>query len=100
VWVDVNVFTDLLVRSASHDHDPETVCDECAASYQQALELYRADFLTGFHLSDSADYDDWQGMQREWLRRELAGILRRLAHHEAQAERFESAIAYARRWLD
>lgn len=100
VWVDVNVFTDLLVRSASHDHDPETVCDECAASYQQALELYRADFLTGFHLSDSADYDDWQGMQREWLRRELAGILRRLAHHEAQAERFESAITYARRWLD
>jgi DNA-binding SARP family transcriptional activator len=98
-WVDVNRFTGLLAQSASHAHDPDTLCEECVTRYRQAIELYRADFLAGYHLPDSVDFDDWQRMQSEWLRREFAGMLRRLAQHEAEAERYEAATGYARQWL-
>jgi DNA-binding SARP family transcriptional activator len=98
-WVDVSDFSDRLAQCGSHGHALDTLCDECVSLYQQALALYPADFLSGFHLPDSAEYDHWQLNQQEWLRRELAGVMRGLAHYEAEAKRFESAIAYARRWL-
>ncbi len=100
VWVDVKAFTGLLSQCGSHGHPLETVCEACLSLYQQAIEYYHSDFLSGFHLQGSVDYDDWQLTQQEWLRRELAGMMRRLAHHEAEAKRFEFAITYARRWLE
>lgn len=99
IWVDVNTFTQLLARGSSHEHDSETLCDDCAAHFRQAVELYKSDFLAGFHLADSVEFDDWQLMKSEGLRREFAGALRRLAHHEEKNGRIESALAYARRWF-
>jgi DNA-binding SARP family transcriptional activator len=99
VWVDVNAFTALLSQSGSHGHSLDTVCDECVGLYKQAIELYRSDFLSGFHISDSVDYDDWQVTQQEWLRRELADIHRRLSVYYAEAQEYEQAIKYARQWL-
>jgi predicted ATPase len=67
----------------------------------EAVELYRADFLTGFTLADSPEFDEWQFFLAESLRRELASALERLARSygiQGDAER-ELAIAYARRWL-
>jgi len=99
VWVDVRAFTELLSHSSSHEHNLDTVCDKCAAHYQQALELYRSDFLSGFFISDSASFDDWQRLQTERLRRELASILRRLSIYEAEAGHFEPALTLAQQWL-
>ncbi len=31
----------------------------------QAVALYRDDFLTGFTLADSAEFDEWQTLQTE-----------------------------------
>jgi DNA-binding SARP family transcriptional activator len=99
VWVDVNNFLGLLARCGSHGYAIDTVSDDCVSLYKEALALYQADFLSGFQLQDSVEYDNWQLNQQEWLRRELAGVLRGLAHYDAKAERYESAIAYTRRWL-
>ena len=100
VWVDVNVFRSLLARSGSHGHSPDAVCEECAELQNQAIDLYQADFMAGFTLSDSAEYDDWQMLQREWLSRELAGILRQLATYYGAQGQIAQALDYARRWLD
>ncbi len=67
--------------------------------YSQALELYQADFMAGFSLSDSVDYDDWQMSQREWLRREYADIHRRLSVYYADLQQYDQAIKYAQQWL-
>lgn len=99
VWIDVREFSALLQRSRTHKHDAGSLCPECLSWLRQAAALYSADFMDGFSISEGTGYDDWQLMQREWLRRELAYTLRRLAGYYAEQEDFETALAYATRWL-
>ncbi len=87
VWVDVDEFQ----RRAKEAHDLRALAEAAA--------LYRDDFLSGFSLRDSPAFDDWQFFQAETLRRELMGVLERLAHAHAGRREFEPAITYARRWL-
>jgi tetratricopeptide (TPR) repeat protein len=61
-----------------------------------AISAYTGDFLSGFTLRDTAAFDDWQAAQAEALRRELSGVLERLATSEEPRR----AIGYAKRWLD
>lgn len=97
--VDVREFIGLLTRSRAHSHGPEGLCAECVAWLEAAAERYRADFMAGFSAGDSAEYDDWQLIQREWLRRELADLLARLALHYGEHGAFPQALDHARRWL-
>lgn len=99
VWVDVNAFIGFLSQSDSHGHDFDTVCDDCVVAYKRAIDLYRGEFLAGLTLSDSVDYDHWQLMQREWLRREFADIEERLSRYYAQAQQYDQAIKHAQQWL-
>lgn len=99
VWVDVQTFLSLIREAGKHQHDAETLCDDCAAQYQQAAQLYTADFLSGFYLENNPEYSDWQFIQSQSLRREMIGILRRLAQHEAAQGHWTQAIDYTRRWL-
>jgi DNA-binding SARP family transcriptional activator len=62
---------------------------------EDAAIAYTGDFLAGFTLRDSAEFDEWQAAQAEGLRRELAGVLERLASSEEPRR----AIGYAKRWL-
>ncbi|MBC8160310.1 MAG: hypothetical protein H7Z42_03750 [Roseiflexaceae bacterium] len=97
--IDVHTFLELLARNRTHSHDTGELCDECVARLAQAASLYRADFTEGFSVSDSPEYDDWQLIQREWLRREFAHVLAQLAMHHGAQQMFPAALDYARRWL-
>jgi DNA-binding SARP family transcriptional activator len=98
VDVDVVAFRSA-VLAASHAHAPGERCESCRASLRSAVARYRGDFLEGFSLRDSAPWDDWQALEAEALRGELAGALRRLAGLEAADGRFAEAVLAARRLL-
>lgn len=99
IWVDALVFRRLIKDTRTHAHPPDAGCSECLASLNQAAELYRGDFLSGFGLRDSAAFDDWQFFQADELRQELAWVLERLTAAHASRGDYEAAIASARRWL-
>lgn len=99
VWVDVHEFLNLLAQSRAHGHNAEEPCDQCIELLEKAVALYRDDFLAGFSLNDSAEYDDWQMFQREWLRREFAGTLKRLSQYYGTRSKFDRAVDCANRWL-
>ncbi len=101
LWVDVEQFQTRLASCQAHGHPAAEVCPACRAPLTEAVALYQADFLTGFTLRDSPNFDEWQFFQTESLRRELAGALERLIRsHSAQGDAGrEPAITYARRWL-
>jgi predicted ATPase/DNA-binding SARP family transcriptional activator len=65
----------------------------------RAAALYRGDFMAGFALRDSAEFDDWQFFQAESLRRELSTALERLALGYGARRDWDAAIEQARRWL-
>ena len=71
-----------------------------AVRLAHAVRLYHGDFMAGFLLRGSADFEDWQLRQEEALRRDLAESLARLvSYHEARHE-MRQALHYARRWLE
>lgn len=99
VWLDVDQFHRHLAECLTHGHLASEVCPACLPLLTAAVALYRGDFLSGFSLKDSFNFDDWQFFQADALRRELASALERLVRcHSAQGA-FEPALNYARRWL-
>ncbi|MBL8132213.1 MAG: hypothetical protein JNL42_10180 [Anaerolineae bacterium] len=98
IEIDVREFVNALAGTRVHLHSDGKLCEDCEAALNRAVDLYREDFLTGFSLPDSAEFDTWQATQREWLNRECSIALRRLTVHAAKGG-LKEAIAYARRWL-
>lgn len=99
IWSDTAVFTTNLALVRQHEHPPPHLCPECLAALTEATTLYSGDFMAGFSLPDSPEFDRWQFFQTESLRRLLAEALQQLVQwHIGQGE-FEPAITHGRRWL-
>jgi DNA-binding SARP family transcriptional activator len=99
IWIDVTAFLSLLAQSRTHRHDQKMLCEECAGWLQEALSLNHGDFMAGFSLVNNPEYENWQMLQREWLRRERSYILKRLAAYYSQLNDFENALSYGTQWL-
>jgi DNA-binding SARP family transcriptional activator len=96
--VDVTHFSRLIAAVRSHHDAPGRLCDDCLAALEEAAELYQADFLEGFTLRDTADFDAWQTYHTERLRTMLGDALERLARGLAGRGDFPAAIGHAQRW--
>lgn len=96
---DVWRFHELLESCTQHGHPASESCRDCIPPLSEAAGLYRDDFLAGFSLRDSPNFDEWQFFQTDNLRRELAGALERLARAQGEQGQWEAALAAARRWL-
>ena len=99
LWVDVNDFYRCLRECDTHGHPHGQVCQDCLPNLESAVHLYRDHFMSGFTLRDSIGFDDWQFMQSDGLRQELAGSLERLVVGYTALERYDDATGYAQRWL-
>jgi DNA-binding SARP family transcriptional activator len=64
-----------------------------------AVALYRGDFMQGFSLRDSPEFDDWQATQSDALRADYADALSRLAAGAEREGDFAAAIGHAKRRL-
>lgn len=100
LWVDVQEFIGLTQQVRDHPHATLAACFECITRLDEALELYRDDFMAGFSLKDSSGFDDWQFFQADSLRKNLAEALQSLVLLYTQNGDYDTAISYARRWLN
>lgn len=99
LWLDVEDFQAALENVRAHSHDPQQLCPDCLEQLTQATALYTDDFLAGFSLADSSEFEEWLFFQREGFRHALAEMLQILmTWHAAQLE-LGTAIEYGRRWL-
>jgi predicted ATPase/DNA-binding SARP family transcriptional activator len=99
IWLDVDQFHRKLAECRAHGHDPSEVCPACIPPLMAATALVRGDFLSGFSLRDSLNFDEWQLLQTESLRREFASALERLVECHCVQGTYPAAIDFARRWL-
>ena len=97
--VDVIRFRDLLAQCRTHDHPTSTTCPQCLPLLVEAVELCQGDFMSGFSLRDSPQFDDWQALETEALREELGGVLERLVEGFAVPGDVQRAIGYAKQWV-
>src|ERR1700722_7872090 len=70
-----------------------------AGSLEQAVQLYRDDFLSGFVLRGCPDFEEWQASVSEGLRQALARGLQRLVAACIEEGDLDRAPRHARRWL-
>ena len=70
-----------------------------AGSLEQAVQLYRDDFLAGFVLRGCPDFEDWQTSVADELRQSLARGLQRLVAACIATGELERAAQHARGWL-
>ncbi len=99
LWCDVTVFTQAIAGCAGHSHDQHIVCEQCLPLLNEAASVYKGDFLQGFTLRDSAEFDLWQFQQTEHLRRLYSVTLEKLVHLYSISHDYLQAIELAQMWL-
>lgn len=95
IWVDVLHFR----RQLESCKTVTNLDEESRQKLANAVDLYQADFLAGFSLPDCPDFDEWQLLQTEALRRDLGWALEKLVHIHEEHNDLEQGIAYAQRWV-
>jgi predicted ATPase/DNA-binding SARP family transcriptional activator len=98
--LDVHRFQALIAETKHHRHRRLEACRSCIERLTRAIQLYRGDFLAGFSIKDSPDFDEWVALHRERLCLQALDALSSLAaYHECRNED-ATAIDYARRQLE
>ena len=104
LWVDVNEFLAHVEHFRQHrlsikDDRHDSLCVDCKERLTQAVACYSADFMSGFSITGSRQFEDWQFFQSENLRQVLSETLEQLIQWHGELSEFEPAIAYGRRWV-
>ena len=99
LWTDAVSFQELLAGCREHDHPESRDCPACTSRRAEAVDLYQNDFLFGFSLRDSPEFDRWQFDTAEQLRGELGLALERLVLTLKDEGKYNLALGYAKKWL-
>ncbi|MGH2587706.1 MAG: ATP-binding protein, partial [Dehalococcoidia bacterium] len=98
-WSDIGEFREILDQCNAHVHDALERCTFCVERLTSLADLYTGDFMSGFSLRDSPEFEEWQTLQAESLRRDFDSILDRLVRAHVQRSELPTAIAFGRRRL-
>jgi len=87
-WLDAEEFERLLDKKGTSERVRMD-------NWGKAVELYRGDFLEGFIVKDSFEFEDWSFFERERLQRRFLEALTGLSDYCGRQGEYERAIAYA-----
>jgi predicted ATPase len=93
-------FADLIAACQSHAHRRLTTCRSCARRLQQAVDLYRGDFLAQFAAGGGEALEEWILLKRERLHHMALDALYSLAEYHDRRSEHDRAQHYARRQLE
>lgn len=98
--LDVEEFRRLLDTCERHEHARLETCAPCAQRLQQAVALYRGEFLQGFSVGDTVEFEDWVQAWRERLRQQVVDSLSTIATWHEGRGALEDACDSLRRVLE
>jgi len=78
-WSDVEFFSSLIRATQQHVHQQIDVCTECARHLEEAVDLYRGEFLAGLTLPDADEFENWRLARHEAFRAQTMRALLTLA---------------------
>lgn len=100
IWIDVVELESSFQATKEHGHPEADLCDRCFSHLDGVVDLYQGDFLSGFSLRGSPEFETWVTTMAEHYRRLAASALERLAAGRAARGEYSIAVAAARRWLE
>jgi DNA-binding SARP family transcriptional activator len=99
-WLDVDEFIRLLDTCQSHHPKLDTLCESCQNRLESTVALYQGNFLAGFSLSDSPDFETWQLLQQESCHRRILDALGWLGNYYEQKGEYGLEAALAKREIE
>ncbi|NNJ12732.1 AAA family ATPase [Chloroflexales bacterium ZM16-3] len=97
IWSDVSAFRELFHAADAH---PKPHAPEVIAKLQQAVDLYRGDFLASFEVGEAPFFQEWLQQQRTTLHDLAVRCLIHLGTYYASYHYLPEAITTTRRLLD
>ena len=94
MWIDVSRFRMLVAQSRARDNRQDII-----PLLEEAVGLYRDDFLAGFALKDALLYEEWVSVQSEALKRDYFLALEALSQARAKRGEVDKAIETAATWV-
>ena len=96
---DCELHTDVAALERHLSLTTEHLLASSARQLSEALNLYRGDFLAGFHLRDASGFEQWAIVERERLRFIISRSYRRLVAYYLQKGEYPAGIDAARAWV-
>jgi DNA-binding SARP family transcriptional activator len=97
---DLDILGKELDATSEHGHDRRDVCDRCIPHLQRATDLYRGDFLEGFSVKASPEFDDWVRSVAESTRIRIGEAFHRLGTALAAAGEYPAAVNAVTQWIE
>ncbi|MEM7118675.1 MAG: BTAD domain-containing putative transcriptional regulator [Chloroflexota bacterium] len=98
-YCDLHDFERRLLGCQQHENQRDNRCPACLLQMEQAIDLYRGDFLTGLSLATSNVFERWAATQRKKLRQEAIETLDILVQIYLERGDYEKAIDTVRRLI-
>ncbi|MDJ0754455.1 MAG: tetratricopeptide repeat protein [Ardenticatenaceae bacterium] len=99
-WLDVTAFSEILKEVETHPHQHIETCSTCLTKLEEAVELYRGDFLQGFYLDENLSFSEWALLKRESMHRRTLWALHHLAAYYRRRGEHGRALNFAWRQLE
>lgn len=96
-WLDAAALSTALSAAELHWVRGATLPADTAAALDRALASYQGDFLSGFHIRDARQFEDWRIAVQEHLRTQLTDGLDRGVRWAIRYGQPEAGIGYARK---
>lgn len=100
VQLDATAFLHFCSGCESHRHRQIDRCRVCIARLEEAIRLYRGDFLSGFSVEGAAPFEEWVTLRREQFHRRAQQILAHLVNYHLRSGDDEKAQFYLRRQVE
>jgi DNA-binding SARP family transcriptional activator len=92
IWSDIGILNHIYSQLEQYSENTNDV--------NQILEIYHGDFLEGFHISDSMQFEEWLMMRREQFSRKVNGILTQACIYFEGQKDYKAALPYAWRLVE
>lgn len=99
-WSDVAMFTAFMRTVQQHVHQRLDACPECIARLEEAVDLYKGEFLTGLSLPDADGFEGWRLSRQEWFRAQTMRALGTIADFYERRRDYGAAQRFLMRLLD
>jgi len=99
-WLDAQVFNALVQSTLAHPHRSLEGCHECAQKLQEAIALYRGDFLEDMLVPQGQSFQEWVVFHREQHFRHLLACYRGLSDYYQNEGDYELAYKYAWQYVN
>ena len=98
-WLDTAVLTPTLQVTQKQMADAGSLKQHTAVKLTDALNLYRSEFLAGFHIREARNFGEWLLLERERWHHQIITALQALVAYHLHRREYAAGITQARQLI-